>query len=99
MTKELFNAELPEVHESYELGGCTFLGYWAKGHWQPDKFGEGLRRNHGPEGQAKAKSECTRYRHTYARIVGDWSEGHYQPVVKVDAKPGRGAFPVTVYEP
>ena len=90
---------IPDVRSAYELGGCTFLGFWVRDHWPQDQFMAGLRRSEGEEAVTKAQSECKRYRHTYARVVGDWSEGYYTPVLKLDAKQGRGAFPVTVFEP
>jgi hypothetical protein len=88
------NRELPEVFDMYEDGQYAFLGFWAKGHWPPDKFGEGFRQCFGANDQRWQR--CKNYRHLLARIIPDKEIGSR---LHFCHKPGRGAFPVTVFEP
>jgi hypothetical protein len=84
----------PEVFDMHEDGQYAFLGFWAKGHWTYEEFMAGLRQSFYKDDHRWQK--CKQFRHLMARIIPDKEIGSR---LHFCHKPGRGAFPITVFEP
>lgn len=84
----------PEIFDMYEDGQYSFLGFWAKGHWPRDEFMQALRSSIYKDDYRWQK--CKHFRHLMARSIPDKDIGTR---LHFCHKPGRGAFPVTVFEP
>lgn len=79
-----------KVERLHEVDGCGALGFWARGHHDPDEFAEAVEWEYGDVIAFSAVE------HKWWRNV-PWEGGVGTLFVDADG-PGRGAYPVTVYE-
>lgn len=70
-----------------------YQGYWAKGHWTGTELLLAARWDSGE----KVSFNPIFVRQTFYRQVPFNIDGHWE-LRLIESKPGRGAFPVTVYE-
>lgn len=80
-----------------DLDSGQSLGYWAKGHHTGEDLLHAAKRFSGDEiAFDPAKVRQTYFRQVPIAEAAEWSD--YAKFQLIESKPGRGAFPVTVYE-
>ena len=89
-----------EASPIFELDNYTrILGYYARGSHDRVAMLQAIERYSGPiEPDTLRALDNATLKHCYARVVGDWSEGYRQSVLRWVNESGPGAFPVTVWE-